>query len=176
MNERRDSLIMIAAALGLGAIYWYGVDRPQQRKLALLRDEIALLREDVALRDAKRGDMGELEKRLAAAESALGTFRTRIPGSAELGSFVAEVSKMADGRGLRERNLVPLEPQPHGGLMALPIRMGFLASFEATFAFLRDVSESPRVTRVSELKLERPDPFRGEVKAELTLQVFYEAA
>lgn len=176
MAARRDSLTMIAGAAALGAIYWFGVDRPQQGRLAALRTEIGLIREELAAGTTKADERKELGERILATEASLEDFEHRVPASAELGVFIAEVSGIADRLGLREQDLEPLGAESRGGLMVVPVRMAFVGPFDATFGFLRDVTEMTRIVRVSELKLERPEPFRGELKAQMTLQVFYEAA
>jgi Tfp pilus assembly protein PilO len=152
------------------------VDRPQHRKLAAIRSEIGLLRAEVAAEQARAGDLGALSERIRQAEAALGEFQRRVPRTAELGEFVAELSEIGVRVGLRDQNLAPLSPEPRNPLVIQPIRIEFLAEFDAAFEFLRAVEGMPRVARVSEMKLAHPEPFRGELRAEMIIQVFYEAA
>lgn len=167
---------MAAIAVALGAAYWYGVDRPLARRLSTARDEMNALRAGRASRAATDAERHELDDRLRQAELALTDFESRIPRSADLGRFIEDVSDIAGRAGLRDQHIEPHPPESRGLFVVLPIRMDFASGFEGAFAFLRGLEELHRVARVSELKVARPEPFEGLLRAELTIQIFYQAA
>ena len=182
MANRLDGYIMAGIAVVMTAAFCFLLFGPWQRRLSGLRASVAGLQEQLVRGTVDITELSEVEVRLEHAADLLADYRTRVPEAAEVGDFVEAVSAAAERFGLRDRNIVPLAAERLGRVTALPFRITFDARFDAVFNFLREVERLPRVARVTELVLVRPKhgdasagDEEGELNAELTLQVYYEA-
>jgi type IV pilus assembly protein PilO len=183
MTKRWDSYVVISIAVGVTAAFCFLFYWPQQRELTRLRASVRAKEDQQVRWTSEIAKLSQVEAELKRANELLADYRTRVPASADVGDFVEEVSAIAQRLGLRNQNIAPLPPETRGPLTALPIRISFEANFPAIFSFLREVEELPRVARVTELTVGYPDEDEeagdhddGNLKTELTMQIYYEAA
>jgi hypothetical protein len=52
--------------------------------------------------------------------------------------------------------------------------MNLAGDFKGFYAFLLQLEKLPRITRVSQMKLEKIDDREGEMTAQMTLSIFFE--
>ena len=54
------------------------------------------------------------------------------------------------------------------------IQLSLAGDFNGFYAFLLQLEKLPRITRVSQMKLEKIDERDGEMQAQMTLSIFFE--
>jgi Tfp pilus assembly protein PilO len=56
----------------------------------------------------------------------------------------------------------------------LPIQMSLSGDFNGFYSFLLQLEKLPRITRVTQMKLEKINDHDGEATANITLSIFFE--
>ena len=182
MTGRRDSYIIASIAVAMTGAFCYLFFGVQQHKLSELRTSIGALEDQLARRTGDIAELSQIQANLKRANDWLADYSLRIPETAEVGNFVEEVSAIAERLGLRNQSVVPRSPEVRGAVTVLPIKISFQAPLGAMFDFLREIERLPRVARVTKLAVEQTEPdeepvYRraGELRTELTAQIYYEA-
>ncbi len=183
MTKRWDSYIVISVGVGMTAAFCFLFLGPQRRDLSTLLASARAMRSQLARGTGATAGLPRTAADVQRANDLLVDYRTRITPTADVGSFVEEVSAVAARFGLRDRRIVPLIPEMRGSIMVLPIRISFESGFAESFNFLRNVERLPRAVRVTEFIVERllepsEEPVDGEggdLRTELTMRIFYEA-
>ena len=181
MTNRWESCVVISIGVGMTATFCFLLFGPQDREMTAMLTSTQNLRYQLGGRATAAGRLSEIKAERQQAASMLHDFRTRIPVTPEVGTFVEEISAIAQHLSLRARRIVPLSPQRHGPVTVLPVQMSFTSSFADSFDFVRDVERLPRAVQVSDLVVERIDADEestegagGDLRTELTMRIFYE--
>ncbi len=183
MTKRWDSYIVMSIGVGMTAAFFFLLLGPQRRNLSTLRTSAQAIRGQLARGTDAAAGLYRTEANIQRVNDLLVDYRTRITPTADVGSFVEEMSAIAAQLGLRDRRIVPLSPEVRGSIVVLPIRISFESGFAESFNFLRNLEHLPRAVRVTELVVERllkpsEEPAGGEggdLRTELTIRIFYEA-
>lgn len=160
--------------------------------LALLAGTyIFVFSKTTAKRDAMRKDITEWDKmlndfhnstagiddmnaKIDELSKAIEFFGQKLPKEKDVGEMLPQFWDMAKTNSLQSRTVKPDKPEVGPSYCELPIQMSLSGDFNGFYSFLLQLEKLPRITRVTQMKLEKINEHDGEATAQITLSIFFE--
>ena len=114
----------------------------------------------------------EVEKLAEAVEF----FENKLPKQHEIHKVLEDVTKIADSQNLETKLFKTQKPKPFSVYNEQPIEMELHGNFEAFYQFLLDLEQMPRITKISEMEIEKDQRNPGAMTVKFTLSIFYDKA
>jgi Tfp pilus assembly protein PilO len=162
------AVLMLAA---LVMFYCLGY-RPPTRRLMSLRATIAARQVDLQENQRKAAQRNEIAQRNEKLKAELD--RLRKPSrQQELPDLIKELERGKAQASLRRSEQKLGVPLRNDLFCEQPITMSFEGNFTNVFDFLRSTEQIPRLTRVRNLNLKVKDDTRGQVQANVCMNVYF---
>lgn len=167
-------VIFLAVMVGLLVATWFFVfkkaNERREQKLAQIRQMDNAL---ANLRAATAGieDMG---RKIEELQKAIDFFESKLPQEKEIDKILKEVWQIAERNSLQTRTVKTLRSLRSGGYSEQPITMSLAGDFNGFYAFLLQLEKLPRITRITEMDLQKINDRDGEMTAQMTLSIFFE--
>jgi len=168
-------LIFLIVLLGLPIAAWMFVFQPINQEIAQVREENA----------AKRAKLDKLQlnqhiedigREIDKLTRAIRVFEAKLPAEKEVEVILREVWQLATSKGLRPRSVRTDKPIKSPLYTELPIRMEIIGDFDGFYAFLLDLEQLDRITRVFDMELRKLKDREGHMNATFTLTIYFEPA
>lgn len=163
-------LVLIAMPL---ASYWF-VFRPQNSDIEQARKEIEhkeQVLEKLAAATARNDDLKKINDEIA---SGISLVESRLPDNKEVDVILEQVATLARDSRLSLPKVRSAKPVPSAGYMEQPLEMTITGDFDDFYAFMLELEELQRVTRMPELKVKKLDDVDGAMEASFTLSIYFE--
>lgn len=167
-------LILVSAMVGLLICSYFLVFAKSNTKRETLKKEIS--DKKTALANLQRATAGidDLGKKIEELQQAISFFEKKLPQEKEVDKILKEVWQMAEANSLQTKTVKTLKSERGPNYSEQPIQMNLSGDFNGYYAFLLQLEKLPRITRVSQMKLEKIDERDGEMTAQMTLSIFFE--
>ena len=141
-------LLLLSSAYVLGA-------KPQFQRLAQLREQESVLREQLGLRGQVNVGLDQIQSAVSRIEERLETFDQQLPQDEQLDHFLRQLGQIAERTGFKVKLIKPghLLEQPQ--YSQLPIAITAESPFPVFYDFLSALAEMPRLTKVDALRVSR---------------------
>jgi type IV pilus assembly protein PilO len=136
--------------------------------------EVATWRKELANLDAKTAGIDNIGRKIDELQKAIQFFEKKLPQEREVDKILKEVWQMAEANSLQTRTVKTLKSERGPNYSEQPIQMNLSGDFNGFYAFLLQLEKLPRITRVSQMKLEKINERDGEMTAQMTLSIFFE--
>jgi type IV pilus assembly protein PilO len=136
--------------------------RDKQEKLASLHNA----------EDKKRDLPGEIAK----LKTGISMFESKLPEERELDKAWRDVWQIAETNGLSTKSVRTMKPILGNDYSEQPIRMTITGTWNGFYSFLRSVEGLQRLTRISEMSLNKDMKDNGALTAEFTLSIFFDSS
>ena len=167
-------LILVCAMVGLLAAAYFFVFAKANAKRADLQQKIEIKRKELAdLTSATQG-IDDLGRKINELQQAITFFESKLPQEREIDKILKEVSHMADANSLQTKTVKMLKSERGPSYSEQPIQLSLSGDFNGYYAFLLQLEKLPRITRVTQMKLEKINDRDGEMQAQMTLSIFFE--
>jgi len=168
-------LIFVLLMAGLVASSYIFVFKPAADKRS--GREADILSRQKALAELKTATTGisDLEKKIADLQSAIAFFESKLPQEKEIDKILQELWQMAESNSLQTKTIKTLKSERSGGYSEQPIQMSLAGDFHGFYSFLLQLEKLSRITRVSQLKLDKITTKEGEMQAQMTMSIFFES-
>jgi Tfp pilus assembly protein PilO len=167
-------LIFVSLMIGLVVSTWVFVFRKASaRRLQKLSEIEAWDKQLNNLRTASSGidDMG---RKITELQKAIDFFASKLPAAKEMDKVLTEVSQMADANSLQSKTVKSLKTERGRNYSEQSIQMNLTGDFNGFYSFLLQLEKLPRITKVTNMKLEKMSERDGEMTATLTMSIFFE--
>ena len=167
-------LLFFAVMLGLlGSTYFFVFAKANQKRMAL-RAEI--LRKQQALNELRLSTAGiaDLDAKVRDLKEAIKYFESKLPQEREFDKILKEVSQMAEANALTTKTVRTLKSERLAGYSEQPIQMSLTGNFNGFYSFLLQLEKLPRITRITNMQLQKLQDHDGEMQASITLSIFFE--
>ncbi|HRK30210.1 MAG TPA: type 4a pilus biogenesis protein PilO [Tepidisphaeraceae bacterium] len=167
-------LIFVLAMIGLLACSYFLVFQKADQKRQALRLDLENKQRSLAnLRQATAGieDMG---RKIDELQKAIEFFESKLPQEKEVDKILKEVWQMAEANSLQTKTVRTMKSERAAGYSEQPIQMSLAGDFNGFYSFLLQLEKLPRITRVTNMALQKIDQREGEMTANLTLSIFFE--
>lgn len=168
--------IFIALLLGgLGASYF----KLKQMNDARLGYETDATRQEAVLADLEKSTRGidDLDAKINSLGEAVRFFQAKLPQEGDVASILDRVTEIAEAQALVNKNFQPsgkIETGPNYREQTIDIT--FAGDFKNFYAFLLQLEQMPRLTRIPQMSLTKIQGREGEMEAEVKLSIFFEPA
>ncbi len=169
----RGGLVLLIV-VGMPVASFFLVFKPQNREIDRAKAEIEhketmliKLREETARNDDLARANEETRQTVAMIER-------RLPSNKEVDDLVRQVSDLALQSGLQDPSLKSVRPVPAVLYMEQPIEMEVSGTFMGFHAFIANLEQLPRITRIHDLKILGAPKEDIEMKAQFTLSIYFQ--
>jgi len=168
-------LVFVLLMIGLGACSYLFVFKPAAEKRVAHEADIASKRK--ALNDLRQStaDISNLEKKISDLGEAIRFFESKLPQEKEIDKILQEVWKMADANALQTRTIKTLKSERAAGYSEQPIQISLAGDFKGFYSFLLQLEKLSRITRLTNMKLDKITNEDGKMQAQMTLSIFFES-
>jgi Tfp pilus assembly protein PilO len=164
---------IFAAALAVAAgLFYAAIYRPQQEQLADLNRQIAFKRLELTADQSQTDRLPRVTSELAALKRRLAGFK-KLPDDPQYGQFIREVNQAVQRTALQKFNEVPGKATRLDLFSEQPIVLTFQGSFPSVFAFIRQLEDMERLTRLRDVTITTIDPEKGTVDVKLSVNIYY---
>lgn len=176
MSSLTRQILFIVVLLAMPVASYFMVFKPQNVEIEKAKKEIeqknAMLEK---LREATR-QADDLQKANEQVQKSIQDIRANLPTNKEIDNVLRQVSGLAAEAELRVPTFKKREQSlPAGLALEQPLDVEFVGDFDGFYSFLLELEKLPRITRITDLKLVRSTKVDGEMKATMTLSIYYES-
>lgn len=167
-------LIFVSLMLGLLVSTWIFVfKKADARRTSKLND---IEQWDKQLNNLRRASSGidDMGRKIAELQKAIDFFASKLPAAKEMDKVLTEVSQMADANSLQSKTVKSLKTERGISYSEQSIQMSLSGDFNGFYSFLLQLEKLPRITRVTNMNLQKINDRDGEMQAQLTLSIFFE--
>jgi type IV pilus assembly protein PilO len=159
----------------LGMLGWTYMDfmKKQADRRNLDADTEQIRTELVQLKQATAG-IEDLGRKIDDLQKAIDFFESKLPQEKEMDKILAEVSQMADANALQTKTVKTLKSERTANYSEQPIQMSLSGDFNGFYAFLLQLEKLARITRVTQMNLQKIDEHDGQMQAQMTLSIYFE--
>jgi type IV pilus assembly protein PilO len=166
-------LIFVVLIVGVIALAYPVFVRANAKRNTLKNDTAQKQVELANLKQATSG-IEDMEKKIDEISKAIEFFEKKLPAEKEVDTILREVSQMAEANSLQTKTVKPLKSERGPNYSEQPIQITLSGDFYGYYAFLLQLEKLPRITRVSQMKLEKINDRDGEMTAQMTMSIFFE--
>ena len=163
-------LSIMAGLLVVAFLFFRKNDGKRQDLLVDIRREQSAL---TNLRTATAG-IADLGKRLDELQQAITFFESKLPQEKEMDKILTEISQRAAANNLQTKKVQTMRSERSANFSEQPIQLGLSGEFNGFYSFLLQLEKLPRLTRITDMKLEKISDRDGDMNAQLTLSIFFE--
>ena len=166
-------LVFFVVLLGLPVAAYLFVYQPVNRQIEQVRQQNAKKQAKLEKLEVARHieDLGEEIRKL---DEAIEMFEGKLPAEKEVEVILKEVWELATRQGLRPRSIRTEQPIDSAGYSELPIEMEIHGDFDGFYSFLLDLERLDRITRITEMELDKIHDSEGHMEATFTLSIYFE--
>jgi type IV pilus assembly protein PilO len=167
-------ILMVKVMIGLLAGTWFLILAPNaERRVSMIKDKADKQTALVNLRSSTAG-IDDLGHKIDELQRAIAFFESKLPQEKEVDKILKEVWQMAEQNALTTRTVKTQKSERGPNYSEQPITMALSGDFNGFYSFLLALEKLPRITRVTQMKLEKIQERDGSMTAQLTLSIFFE--
>jgi Tfp pilus assembly protein PilO len=166
-------LLTMLLVLG-GAIYVCWI-RPENARLEGARLRIANAESELQQDQDRAKNLPKVEAEIAALRQRVARFDKELPRLPNMVQFINDVTRISQDASLKQfRWILDTKPRVSDQMTEQPVLISFEGDFQSgVLQFLRGTEQMQRLTRVRKLDLKADDARDGQVKAELTMNIYF---
>ena len=148
-------LLGLSGVLGLMLGISFGFVQPQWQRLAALRAQEQVLKQQVDLSPQLQAGFEHQQAEVRTIEQRLSAFDQQLPQEVQLETFLRQLDHVAQRTGFIMTQIQPGHVQSGELYSTLPIAITAEASFPALYAFLTALPDIPRLSNIDTLTVAR---------------------
>ena len=167
-------LLFLCVMIGLLACaYLFVFNKANDKRKSLMAD---IEQKQASLSNLRHATTGidDLNRKIAELQQAITFFESKLPQEKEVDKILKEVWQMAEANALQTKTIKTLKSERSSSYSEQPIQMSLAGDFNGFYSFLLQLEKLPRITRVTQMNLEKISDRDGEMQAQLTLSIFFE--
>jgi Tfp pilus assembly protein PilO len=167
-------LLFVAILCGVLAATYMLVDKKAKARAAI-EQKVAARQRDLADLDRATAGISDVSGKIDELQKAIAFFESKLPQEKEIDKVLREVWQMAERNQLTIKTIKTLKSERSAGYSEQPIEMSMSGDFKDSFyAFILQLEQLPRLTRVSKMELKKISERNGQMEAQVTLSIFFE--
>ena len=167
-------LVFMTVLLGvLGCAYFVIFQKANAHRLAVQADTDSKLQRLTELRLATAG-ISDLNRKIDELQKAIDFFQSKLPQQREVDTILKEVTQLTEANGLTTKTFRTLKGDTTPNYAEQPIQMNLSGDFNGFYSFLLQLEKLPRLTRLTNMNLQKISERDGHMTAQLTLSIFFE--
>ena len=168
-------IIFVSVMLAvLVCAYTFVFKKTNEKRQALVADIESKQKVLNNLSQATAG-IDDLNRKTQELEKAIKFFQSKLPQEREVDKILQDVWQMAAANSLESKTVKMQKTEKTANYSEQPIQMSLSGDFNGFYSFLLQLEKLPRITRVTQMKLEKISDREGAMQAQLTLSIFFDA-
>ena len=169
----REIIFVLVMLALLGSTNYFVFSKSNKRKAERLAEIHA---RQTALGNLQQATAGieDLNHKIEELKQAITFFESKLPQEKEVDSILKEVWQMAEANNLSTKTVKTLKSERNANYSEQPIQMSLSGDFNGFYAYLLQLEKLQRLTRVSDMTLQKISDRNGEMQAQITLSIFFE--
>jgi Tfp pilus assembly protein PilO len=167
-------IIFVVVMLGLlGSTNYFVFSKANKKKQDLLAD---IHTKQASLSNFQQATAGieDLNNKIDELSKAITFFESKLPQEKEIDKILKEVWQMAEANQLTTKTIKTMKAQRGPNYSEQPIQLSLSGDFNGFYAFLLQVEKLQRITRITDMTLQKISDRDGEMQAQMTLSIFFE--
>ena len=166
-------LIFLTLMIGLVAASFFVFNKSKAKRDWTEADTQAKKK---VLADLKQSTAGVVDwsQKIAELKQAISFFEGKLPQEKEIDKILKEVWQMADANSLQTKTIKTLRTERGPNYSEQPIELSLQGNFNGFYSFLLQLEKLQRITRVTQMDLQKINDRDGEMQAQMTLSIFFE--
>src|SRR5689334_2568913 len=160
--------------LGLLASSYYFVFTKANAKKQDLLAEIRNKQTALSNLQAATAGIEDLNRKIEELQQAITFFESKLPQEKEIDKILKEVWQMAEANQLTTKTIKTMKAQRGPNYSEQPIQLSLSGDFNGFYAFLLQLEKLQRITRITDMNLQKISDRDGEMQAQMTLSIFFE--
>ena len=167
-------IIFVAVMLGLLASTNYFVFSKANKRKADLMSEIRTKQQALSNFQQATAGIEDLNRKIDELQQAITFFESKLPQEKEVDKILKEVWQMAEANQLTTKSVKTMKSQRGPSYSEQPIQLSLSGDFNGFYAFLLQLEKLQRITRITDMNLQKISDRDGEMQAQMTLSIFFE--
>jgi Tfp pilus assembly protein PilO len=168
-------LVFVAAMVGLLAASYLMVFKKATERRQKIEADIVTKQKALADLDRATAGISDVNAKIEELQKAIAFFEGKLPQEKEIDKVLREVWQMAESKQLTIKTIKTLRSERNSNYSEQPIEMSLSGDFKESFyAFMLQLEQLPRLTRVSKMDLKKINNRDGQMEAQVTLSIFFE--
>src|SRR5688500_12320774 len=167
-------IIFVVVMLGLLASTNYFVFTKANKKKQDLLADIRQKQSALSNLQAATAGIEDLNRKIDELQEAITFFESKLPQEKEVDKILKEVWQMAEQNALQTKTIKTLKSERSANYSEQPIQMSLSGDFNGFYSYLLQLEKLPRITRITNMNLQKINDRDGEMQAQLTLSIFFE--
>lgn len=173
MRINKSSVVVLAVVALFVAVATFVFYIPQNKRLNDLAARSVTMKRQLKEKSSKASVVPELFRQISELKSRYRNFDRSLPKRQELGGFLREIAGHLADKGLSDQVIEPGNPSREELFHTLPIIMRFKGSYLSLGAFLEEIDQMERLTRVQKLNIHAPRAGSDELDIKLQLNIYF---
>ena len=167
-------LILVCAMVGLLVCSYLFVFKKANAKVVDLKQKTETKTTELSTLDKATTGIEDLGRKIDELQKAITFFESKLPQEREVDKILREVSQMADANSLQTRTIKMLKSERGPSYSEQPISVSLSGDFNGFYAFLLQLEKLSRITRITNMNLQKINDRDGQAQAQITLSIFFE--
>ncbi len=167
-------ILFVGAMLGLLACSYFLVFNKVNARRAAIESDIVKKQRALADLDKATTGVSDMSMKIDELGQAIAFFESKLPQEKEVDKILKEVWQMAEKNNLTTKTIKTMKSHRSSSYSEQPIEMSLSGAFEGYYAFVLQLEQLPRLTRVTKMDLKKMNERDGAMEASLTLSIFFE--
>jgi type IV pilus assembly protein PilO len=167
-------IVFVALMLALLAGTYVFVFSKTNARRKDLQEKIATKQKMLTDLRAATAGIEDMNAKIDELSGAIKFFEQKLPEEKDVGDILQQVWDMAKTNSLQSKTVKPDKAELGPNYCELPIQMSLSGDFNGFYSFLLQLEKLPRITRITQLNLQKINDHDGETTAQLTLSIFFE--
>ncbi len=164
-------LVLLAVPV---ASFWF-VFRPQNDEINQARKEISHKEQVLESLEKATAQTSDLALRNQEVAEQIERIEARLPSDKEVDVILEQVADIARSNSLTLKQVRSEKRVPATAYMEQPLSMAISGQFERFYAFLLDLEQLDRITRLPNMRIIRSKKEDGVIEVEMTLSIYFES-
>lgn len=174
MTSGMRHLIFFVLIIGLAYSAYAYMIKPANAHLAEERQAMEQKRAKLNELDRASDAAADLSDQLGRVEEAIAVFESKLPPSSEIHTVLENVTLIAQRHGLTARSIRTMNTVNNRGYIEQPLRMELHGDFNAYYAFLLELEQMDRITKIRELTLKKKSQHEGVTESHFVMSIFFQ--
>jgi type IV pilus assembly protein PilO len=167
-------VIFFVLLLAMAYLAYAFMIRPANKYLEEQKNEIQSQMQKLSELEKATAAARDLDKQTAKLDQAVEFFNSKLPPHSQIHKVLEQVTLIAQKQGLKTKTISTLKQKDFMGYIEQPLKMELYGNFDAYYAFLLDLEQMPRITKIHELILSKDAKNEGMTTAEFVVSIYFQ--
>ncbi len=164
----------LGCAILAGMVGFYALGYlPATRQMETLRMQIQSKKRELEQNQNKARNLPILALEVQQLERQVQMYDRQFPRQPELGQFIRDITQISQQLSLGQWKYQPAHARRGNAFFELPIQMHFQGQFSNVEAFLRQVEDMQRLTRIKRISIKGRSGASGAVEVEMAMNIYF---